>query len=89
MKHLAITVSGLVQGVWFRASTKEQAEQLGINGFVQNEPDGNVYLEAEGNEEELENLVTWLKQGPPAARVDNLDIEEGELKNFSGFEISR
>lgn len=89
MKHLDITVTGLVQGVWFRASTKEQAELIGITGFVRNQADGSVYLEAEGSEEDLEVLVKWLRQGPSAARVDNLEIEEGELKSSSEFEISR
>lgn len=89
MKHLDITVTGLVQGVWFRASTKEQAELIGITGFVRNQADGSVYLEAEGSEEGLEVLVKWLRQGPSAARVDNLEIEEGELKSSSEFEISR
>ena len=89
MKHLDITVTGLVQGVWFRASTKEQAELIGITGFVRNQADGSVYLEAEGSEEGLEVLVKWLRQGPSAARVDNLEIKEGELKSSSEFEISR
>jgi len=88
MKHLDITVTGLVQGVWFRASTKEQAELIGITGFVRNQADGSVYLEAEGSEEGLEVLVKWLRQGPSAARVDNLEIKESELQNFPDFEIS-
>jgi len=48
MKHLNITVKGVVQGVFFRASTKDQADQLGICGLVRNEQDGSVYVEAEG-----------------------------------------
>ena len=48
MKHFNITISDLVQGVYYRASTKKQATQLGITGFVRNQPDGNVDLEAEG-----------------------------------------
>jgi acylphosphatase len=49
-KHFNIRISGRVQGVFFRASTKAKAEELGISGFVQNEPDGSVYIEAEGEE---------------------------------------
>jgi len=53
MRHLNIRVSGKVQGVFFRASTKEQADQLGVKGFVRNEPNGDVYIEVEGDEEKL------------------------------------
>jgi acylphosphatase len=86
---LNIKVSGRVQGVWFRASTKKEADRLGISGFVRNEADGDVYLEAEGEEAVLENLVDWLWQGPPNARVENVHFEEGEKKDFSGFDITR
>lgn len=89
MKHLNIKVSGKVQGVWFRASTQAEAEQLGINGFVRNEADGGVYLEAEAEESVLEELVTWLHTGPSNARVTEVSVEEGEVENFSGFKIRR
>lgn len=86
--HLDITVSGHVQGVYFRASTKARADALGISGFVRNEP-GGVYLEAEGEEEALKELLAWLAAGPPAARVDHVKSEEGAVQDFSGFEIRR
>lgn len=88
MKHINVTVSGCVQGVYFRASTKEVADSLGINGFVKNQSDGSVYLEAEANEDTLELFLTWLKIGPATARVDNLKIEDSDCKYFGGFIIS-
>jgi len=89
MKAVSITVTGNVQGVFYRASTKEAADQLNLKGFVQNQPDGSVYVEAEGNEENLKQFVTWCKQGPPRALVTHVDAQEVELKNYERFEIRR
>lgn len=89
MKHVVIRVNGTVQGVFFRASAKETAEQLGVKGFTMNRPDGTVYIEAEGDEEALTRFVTWCKQGPPRAHVTQVDVQEGTLKNFSAFEVRR
>ena len=89
MKHLNITVRGRVQGVWFRASARDEAQRLGINGFVKNLPDGNVYLEAEADEATLAQLLAWLEQGPPLARVERLEVDEGEIRSLAGFEIRR
>ncbi len=89
MKRLIIIVTGKVQGVFFRASAKEVAEQLNIKGFAQNQPDGSVRIEAEGDEENLNQFVEWCKQGPPRAEVKNVQITEEELNNFTRFEIKR
>ncbi len=89
MRHINVTVSGRVQGVYFRASTKEVADSLGISGFVKNQPDGSVYLEAEGESEILDSFLAWLKTGPATAKVDNLQIEDSHCKYFKGFIISR
>ena len=89
MKHLDITVTGRVQGVYFRASTRDEAVALGIHGFVRNQGDGSVYLEVEGSELALGKLLEWLENGPPAARVDRVESVAGDLKYFTGFEISR
>ena len=88
MKHLNITVKGRVQGVYFRASTKEQATQLGINGLVRNESDGSVYVEAEGEDLQLDMLVGWLREGPAAARVDSVETTHGTVRNYIRFEIT-
>jgi acylphosphatase len=87
MKHLSIHVTGTVQGVFFRASAKKEAHELGINGFVRNERDGSVYIEAEASEEKLEKFINWCRQGPPRSVVDKVTTKEGDLRNFEGFEI--
>lgn len=89
MKHLNIKVYGVVQGVFFRASTKQEADRLGVCGFVRNEPDGSVYIEAEATEAVLEQFVAWCKHGPPHARVDECVADDGEYKGFGRFEIRR
>jgi acylphosphatase len=89
MKHLNIRVSGKVQGVFFRASTKEQANQLGVKGFVRNEPNGDVYIEAEGEEDKLKLFLEWCRRGPSRARVENVKTEEAELKCFLSFEVRK
>lgn len=88
-KHISIKVSGRVQGVYYRASTHEEAQRLGLKGFVKNEPDGSVYIEAEGDDAVLDALVEWCRQGPPAARVSNVEVHEGAWTGFSEFTVKR
>ena len=88
-KHLNIKITGKVQGVWYRGSTKRKAEALGLVGFVRNEPDGSVYAEVEGNENDLKTLVKWCKEGPPLAKVISVETEEAEMKNFTEFVVQR
>lgn len=85
--HLDIKVIGKVQGVFFRASTREKANALGIKGFVRNERDESVYIEAEGEENALKEFTAWCRQGPPRAVVEKLDVTEGKAKNFTRFEV--
>lgn len=87
--HFTILVSGKVQGVFYRASTVEKALELGLKGFAQNLPDGRVLIEAEGNKEMLEELVEWCKKGPSRAVVTDVEVKEGEMKNYSVFSVKR
>lgn len=80
---------GKVQGVFFRASTKEKADELMITGTVRNNEDGSVAIEAEGEELALEKFIAWCKQGPRLARVDRCEINDSPLKNFTRFLIER
>ncbi|MCU0356810.1 MAG: acylphosphatase [Cyclobacteriaceae bacterium] len=89
MKRLNIRVEGRVQGVFYRAFVQEVALQLNIRGFVQNEADGSVYIEAEGDDNDLQQLIARCRQGPPRAQVSNLSVEEAPPKQFSYFRISR
>ncbi len=68
-------VTGRVQGVFFRASTREQARRLGLTGYARNLPDGSVEVLACGEPAALEALVAWLWQGPPQAAVSGVDCE--------------
>lgn len=89
MIHYNITISGKVQGVFYRQSALEVARQIGLKGFVRNEQNGNVYLEAEGTEEQLTAMVEWCKRGPKRANVSEVKVEEGETKNHYSFKILR
>jgi acylphosphatase len=84
-KHLNILLHGKVQGVGFRWATMKAAHKFGIAGFVRNEPDGSLYIEAEGEEENLQKFAAWSKKGPLWARVDGAEIREGALVNFKEF----
>ncbi|MDO8577114.1 MAG: acylphosphatase [Candidatus Daviesbacteria bacterium] len=86
-EHFNIKIYGLVQGVFFRASAKEQADKLKLTGFAKNMPDGSVYIEAEGEENNLDKFVKWCNSGPMMARVEKVVVAENSLKNFSQFEI--
>ena len=88
-KHFSIRISGLVQGVFFRASTKEKADALGLTGLVRNESDGSVYVEVEGAPESLRTFIEWCQKGPARARVSKCEVLEGPLNGFSRFIIER
>jgi acylphosphatase len=89
MKHVCITVTGKVQGVYFRATAKDEAVRLGITGFVKNLRDGSVYIETEGEDEKINDLIAWCHQGPAQANVRNVIVTTGVLQGFTRFEIVR
>jgi acylphosphatase len=78
-------VSGKVQGVWFRESTKREAIKLNLEGYAINLPDGRVEVVAAGDESGITALALWLQQGPRLARVDSVIEEETEESGWSGF----
>ena len=82
-----IIVYGMVQGVWFRAGTKEKAGELGILGWVKNRPEGTVEIHVEGEKLQLENFILWCRKGTPAANVTSLNLNLTLLQNFTSFEI--
>lgn len=71
-------IEGRVQGVWFRESTRKEAEPLGITGYARNIADGSVEVLACGDDEALDRLAEWLENGPPMARVSNVECSETE-----------
>lgn len=85
-QRVHVIVRGRVQGVYFRASTRGRARQLGLSGWVRNCPDGSVEVLAEGQKTHLEQMITWCHGGPPGAVVTDLNVEwqeaTGELVGF-------
>ena len=87
MKHYNVTVFGRVQGVGFRYSALKMARIYGISGFIRNQGDGSVYLEAEGEETNLELFLEWCARGPGYGRVDRMVKNESGMRGFRDFEI--
>jgi len=87
MKHLNIRISGRVQGVGFRYSAMQAARSFGINGFARNEPDGSVYIEAEGAEPAIGLFEDWCRKGPGHGRVDRVTCSVSNLQGFEEFRI--
>ncbi|MEK7187729.1 MAG: acylphosphatase [Patescibacteria group bacterium] len=87
MEHVTLIVSGKVQGVSFRQSTRRVARELGLHGYAMNLNDGSVKIEAEGEEEAIQKLIKWARRGPWHARVENVIEERGELQHFKDFHI--
>jgi acylphosphatase len=84
-RHLSI--AGNVQGVFFRAWSREQAEELGVSGWIRNRPDGHVEAHVEGEEGAVEQMIERLRGGPPGARVDGVRIWDADVFDFDGFEV--
>ncbi|MBX3101605.1 MAG: acylphosphatase [Bacteroidetes bacterium] len=90
LQRIRVMISGKVQGVYYRASVQVQAQGLAITGWVQNQADGSVLLEAQGDPEALASLVKWCHHGPPTAQVTGVEVtplpvSEGE----TGFDFKR
>jgi acylphosphatase len=89
-RRIRAVVRGLVQGVAYRASTQAEAARLGLVGWVANQPDGSVVLEAEGAGDPIEALIAWCTRGPRLARVDTIEVEELPPRlNAGSFTIRR
>ncbi len=86
-KHYNITVTGRVQGIFFRGATRNIARYLNINGFVKNNSDGTVYIEAEGASENLSEFIKWCKKGHDYAIIDEIVVEKERFKNLKGFRV--
>jgi acylphosphatase len=87
IKNLRVIVSGKVQGVFFRASVKKVADILGVKGFVRNEHNGSVFVEAEGDDEMVNKLVDYCHHGPDSARVDKVSITLGIIVGYDSFDV--
>ncbi len=89
MQAYSITITGRVQGVHFRQSTKAVADQLGVKGYIKNEPDGSVYVEAEAEDWIMENFLEWCAEGPDRAIVESINKKEIELQHYKNFIIKK
>lgn len=84
-----VFVSGRVQGVYYRANTRDRARSLGLDGWVQNLSDGRVEAVFEGPTDAVEEMTEWCHDGSPAANVEDVSVEYEESTGLDGFEIRR
>jgi acylphosphatase len=89
LTHAHVFISGRVQGVGYRLTTQDVAEQLGIKGWVRNLPDGRVEAVFEGTKEQVENMLRWCEKGPRGASVQQVAVEYEEPQGLERFEIRR
>jgi len=86
--RVRVTIRGLVQGVFFRASMRMKAQELGVNGWVRNLRDGRVQAVLEGDESSVRRLIEWCKKGPPGAEVHGIEVVHEEyVGEYEGFRI--
>lgn len=89
MKCVHLVVSGRVQGVFFRANVRKEAEKLGLKGYAKNLENGDVEVVAEGNEGKIKELIQFIKRGPGTASVAGIQINHKMPENFKSFEVIR
>lgn len=88
LAQVLIKINGRVQGVFFRARAQEQANKLSIKGYAKNLPDGSVVIVAQGEKENLEDLIAWCHNGPPSAKVEKVEVSwETPQEIFTDFSI--
>lgn len=80
-------VSGTVQGVYFRATTRDSAREVGVDGWVRNLPDGRVEAVFEGEEADVERMIEFCHEGSSAARVEDVEVEYEDPEGLDGFEV--
>ena len=88
MRRVRVRLAGRVQGVFFRASCAERADDLGLRGWIRNVPGGDVEAVFEGTESAVAQMVSWCREGPPLARVERVDVADEAPAGDSGFHIA-
>jgi len=86
-KAVDVTVTGRVQGVFFRAEAQQEAYRLGVAGWARNEPDGSVAAHIEGDPDSVDAMVAWCRQGSRRARVDGVDVRYAQPTGARGFHV--
>lgn len=84
-----LRIFGKVQGVGYRWHTQAKARELGVNGWVKNEPDGSVTAVVQGVDADVRQMIGWCLEGPTPARVDRLETEDEPAQPMAGFAIKR
>jgi acylphosphatase len=84
-KAVDVRITGVVQGVSFRYYARQEADRLGVTGWVRNEPDGSVRGHFEGPPDAVDALVSWCRHGPAQARVDDVAVSTAERTGATGF----
>lgn len=87
MRRVRVLVSGLVQGVGYRFTTRAEAEQRGLSGWVRNLRDGRVEAEVQGPDAAVDAMLDWMRQGPPGARIDDLVTADADTAAPAEFEV--
>ena len=88
MHQAHLTISGYVQGVFYRASCQDVAVKYGLNGWVKNLPSGEVEVLVQGEKEKIDKLIEWCKKGPPNADVSGVEVQWEEVTEvFNGFGV--
>jgi acylphosphatase len=88
MKRVKITITGDVQGVFFRHFAKQEADRLNLSGWCRNESDGSVFIVIEGDEKNVEHFIRWAEKGSELATVENVEAKEEKFTGLEqGFEI--
>jgi len=82
-----VTISGRVQGVFFRATCEQEARRLSVAGWVSNAPDGSVVGHFEGDADAVAALIDWCHDGPRRATVDQVEVRESDIQHCAGFEV--
>jgi acylphosphatase len=82
-----VVAHGRVQGVFFRDSTRQRAQEAGVAGWVTNRSDGAVEAVFEGDEEAVERLVAWMREGPRSAEVERVEVDDEEPEGLDGFDV--
>ena len=89
MPTIYLLIKGNVQGVFYRATAKQIANEFGVTGWIKNTNEGDVEVTASGNEQQLEKFVNWCKKGPDKAAVEEVVVTQKEETTFKGFNIVR
>jgi acylphosphatase len=89
MRRVRVRAWGRVQGVFYRATCSRRARELGLAGSVRNVPDGSVEAILEGDDDAVETMIAWCREGPGDARVDGIEVTDEEVTGASSFVVER